>query len=32
MITGKVIRVIPSVDSPDSSYSFECWVDSKGAS
>ena len=32
ILTGEIIRVHPSTDSPDSSYGFECWVDDGGQS
>jgi hypothetical protein len=32
ILTGKVVVVHSSIDSPDSSYGLECWVDNKGNS
>ena len=32
LLTGKVVVVHSTTDSPDSSYGFECWVDAKGNS
>ena len=32
LLTGKVISVKSTTDSPDLSYGLECWVDSKGNS
>ena len=32
LVTGEVIAVHATTDSPDSSYGFECWVDDDGVS
>jgi len=32
LLTGEIIDVHSTTDSPDSSYGFECWVDDNGNS
>lgn len=32
LLTGKIIHVKATTDSPDSSYGLECWVDKDGNS
>lgn len=32
LLTGKIVNVFATTDSPDSSYGFPCWVDETGES